>query len=372
MKYKERSKYIDVMKGLLITLVVIGHLPFFDYNSRTLTLIYSFHMPAFLIIGGMLSHIDKNTKLSTIIIKRIKGTLIPYFTFYIISFFLVPTESAIKHVEAVKVVFRGIGDPVNAINLPLWFLTFYFVAMTVYEIIEYISYQLREKISKKNNYQTIVILDLIFITILMTISYIYARVYKMPRIPFNIEIALFSLLFVFIGKMFTVYVAPTLTAILKDRHKKYIFIAASFFVSISLIIIWYVYTMSNGRIDLNARDYKDALYMYQNAVIGFILFASFSYIISHIPIVRDIISCVGENSIYILAYHIPASYITYNLIISRLPLVVRETLSTNSIYSIAFLTTLYILFSLIMSLIHKMCYKITHSLNYDRQDKNDD
>ena len=41
------------MKGLLITLVVIGHLPFFDYDSRTLTLIYSFHMPAFLIIGGI-------------------------------------------------------------------------------------------------------------------------------------------------------------------------------------------------------------------------------------------------------------------------------------------------------------------------------
>ena len=88
MPVKKRSAYMDVMKGLLIILVIIGHLPYFDYDSRTLVLIYSFHMPAFLIIGGMLSHIDNNTKFSTIIIKRVKGTLFPYIIFSIITFFL--------------------------------------------------------------------------------------------------------------------------------------------------------------------------------------------------------------------------------------------------------------------------------------------
>ena len=64
---KTRNQYLDIMKGLLITLVVIGHLPFFEYDSRTLTLIYSFHMHAFVIIGGLLSHVNENTKISTII-----------------------------------------------------------------------------------------------------------------------------------------------------------------------------------------------------------------------------------------------------------------------------------------------------------------
>ena len=74
-----RNLYIDVMKGILITLVVIGHLPYFEYDSRTLILIYSFHMHAFLIIGGILSHVDENTKLSTIIVKRIKSQcVIPF------------------------------------------------------------------------------------------------------------------------------------------------------------------------------------------------------------------------------------------------------------------------------------------------------
>ena len=100
MSITNRSKYIDVMKGLLIILVVIGHLPFFDYNSRTLTLIYSFHMPAFLIIGGMLSHINEDTKLSTILYKRIKGTLIPYFLFYFISFFTKKSRMNLINVKA--------------------------------------------------------------------------------------------------------------------------------------------------------------------------------------------------------------------------------------------------------------------------------
>lgn len=361
MEYKKRSKFIDVMKGILIAFVVIGHLPFFEYNSRTLTLIYSFHMPAFLIIGGMLSHIDKNTKLSSIILKRIKTTLIPYFSFYIISFFLIPIDtSTTNHLAAVKAVFRGLGDPVNSINLPLWFLTFYFVAMTTFEIIEYISYRISEKLSKKNNYQTIVILNLIFITIFMTISYIYARIYKMPRLPFNIEVATFCLLFVFIGKLISVYVKPILNDIISSKPKRNKFIIVAFFVIILFTIIWYVYSMKNGRIDLNARDYKNALYMYCDAILGFIIFAYIGYIISTIPFISSIISYIGKNSIYILAYHIPSSYLAFNFIISYLPDVIRKMLSVNSIYSITILTSLYILISLVMSLIHKICNKITH------------
>lgn len=48
---KERLDFIDIAKGILIVLVVVGHVwqsgPVFDT-------IYAFHMPGFFIIGGML------------------------------------------------------------------------------------------------------------------------------------------------------------------------------------------------------------------------------------------------------------------------------------------------------------------------------
>ena len=48
---KERLEYIDTARGILIILVVIGHIwqAGFVHNF-----IYSFHMPAFFFISGML------------------------------------------------------------------------------------------------------------------------------------------------------------------------------------------------------------------------------------------------------------------------------------------------------------------------------
>ena len=353
MKNTDRNIYIDVMKGLLIILVVIGHLPFFDYDSRTLTLIYSFHMPAFLIIGGMLSHIDENTTFRSIIFKRIKGTLVPYFIFYLISFLIVRVNSKEKFIAAIKVVFRGIGDPINAINLPLWFLTFYFVAMVIFELIEYISYKVRKHFFKKKSYFYILILDLIIIIPIMYFSYKYSRIYKLKRLPFNVEIAAFCQLFIVFGKVCKEYIVNAYYKIKELKFIKYIIFYISIFIMIALTLVWYKSSMSNGRIDLNARDYKNAFYMYVNAILGFIIFAYFSYFISKIPFVNYILSNIGKYSIYILSYHVPSTIYTYGYIISNLPAIVGTTLSKNSLYSIITLSSFGILFSLIIAFFHE-------------------
>lgn len=359
MKNKVRNLYIDVMKGLLITLVVIGHLPFFDYNSRTLVLIYSFHMHAFLIIGGILSHVNENTKLSTILLKRIKGTLVPYFVFYIISLIFIPSPSMEQKLKSVIVMFRGIGDPVNAINLPLWFLTFYFVAMTIFEVIEYFSYRVKLSIFEENKdgenekYGFVAILTLIIISLIMFVSFLYARYYKMPRIPFNVEIAGFCLGFVFLGKILGKYV-PLAYHEIKKNTAVAVFIV--FLIAVLLILFtlsWYTLSMHNGRIDLNARDYKNAFLMYIDAILGFFIFAILSFPFSKIPLINNLFGVFGENSLYILAYHVPSVFITNVFLIPYLPPIVGTTLAHNSIISILILTSLGILFSLIMALIHK-------------------
>lgn len=54
---KSRDHQIDNIKGLLIILVVFGHmlLASTKENNEVLTLIYSFHMPAFIFINGLFS-----------------------------------------------------------------------------------------------------------------------------------------------------------------------------------------------------------------------------------------------------------------------------------------------------------------------------
>ena len=393
-KHKKRNIYIDIMKGLLITLVVIGHLPYFEYDSRTLILIYSFHMHAFLIIGGILSHIDENTKLSTILYKRTTGTLIPYFVFYLITFIIVPTTTEQK-INAIPVVLKGIGiPPDHALNLHLWFLTFYFVAMTVFELIQFISYKITKIAVNSKKVKTnihlyksilVILIAFVFIAIIMRISFIYARIYKLPRLPYNIEIAGYCLGFIFLGNILSKIVPVIIN---KKRS-----IILSILTIIAIIIItktWYEYSMWNGRIDLNARDYKNAFYMYVDAILGFITFSFITYIIyiistfakkqldnlnnnlfndnlfNGIPcfiytlleLPTRLFSYLGKNSIYILAYHIPSVYYSNRFIIPYLPISIREILSHNSLISILIMSFFGIAFSLLMSILHKVVSKI--------------
>ncbi len=426
-KNKNRNIYIDLMKGFLITLVVIGHLPYFEYDSRTLILIYSFHMHAFLMIGGILSHIDKNTKLSTILYKRIIGTLVPYFVFYLITFIIVPTNTEQK-LNAIPVVLKGIGiPPDHALNLPLWFLTFYFVAMTTFEILQFITYKIAKittrtgKLCKpatrtgelcKPTIRTgelcepmlATLLTLIFISIIMRASFIYARIYKLPRLPYNIEIAGFCLGFMFLGnalgKMIP-NIKGRITSALTKNYFKIIVLIVVAFILILITKTWYEYSMWNGRIDLNARDYKNAFYMYVDAIMGFIVFASASYIvylihtfiqkqlnaiddgkknnsiwlyipqriISFIYILSEsfikLFAYLGKNSLYILAFHVPSVFYTNAFIMPFLPQGIQELLSHNSIISIIILTTLGISFSLLLHIILKLMLSFFHKPKRD-------
>ena len=396
---KKRNTYIDIMKGILITLVVIGHLQYFEYDSRTLVLIYSFHMHAFLIIGGILSHVNENSKISTVLLKRIKGTLIPYFVFYLISFIIVPTFSNQQRINALKVVIYGIGIPPDeALNLPLWFLTFYFVVMTLFEIIQILSYRItklfvntKDTNTKENHPEPLLtqLTALLFISIIMYISFRYARIYKLKRLPYNIEIACFCLGFVFFGNVLGRTIQTIKNKLLSFTKKNtlrkvYTILSLSYFLLI-ILVVWYKLSMKNGRIDLNARDYKNAFYMYIDAILGFILFAFFSYVVHYfstfaikklralndissskillntitksfyelLNLPSKLFSCLGKNSLYILAYHVPSVFYTWAYIIPLFPQALREKLAHNSLISIFIMTFLGITFSLLMSLFHK-------------------
>ncbi|MFB5194340.1 acyltransferase family protein [Neobacillus sp. KR4-4] len=82
----KRSKYFDNAKFILIFLVVFGHLisPLKEEDGILFTLytvIFLFHMPAFIFISG---YFAKGFKKKSYIVKSIKKILLPYFIFQII------------------------------------------------------------------------------------------------------------------------------------------------------------------------------------------------------------------------------------------------------------------------------------------------
>ena len=89
---KERYKELDLMKGIGIILVYLGHVfnlyglkwnVLFIFLYRTT---YSFHMPLFFFISGLLSNTDKEISLEKFYKGKIKRLLVPYLFINFIDF----------------------------------------------------------------------------------------------------------------------------------------------------------------------------------------------------------------------------------------------------------------------------------------------
>lgn len=77
MPKKERMHYLDLLKGIGIVLVVLGHNSFHDYVMQA---IYFFHMPLFFVISGFLDKLE-GVSFGDYFRKKMKRLMYPYITF---------------------------------------------------------------------------------------------------------------------------------------------------------------------------------------------------------------------------------------------------------------------------------------------------
>ena len=81
---KERIAHYDIAKGILILLMLVGHVWVEGWVRRW---IYVFHMPAFFLISGMLQRNSASLQkpLYRLALKKARSFLIPYFFFEMLS-----------------------------------------------------------------------------------------------------------------------------------------------------------------------------------------------------------------------------------------------------------------------------------------------
>lgn len=77
---QQRMYYIDMLKGIAIALVVLGHNSFHDYATQA---IYLFHMPLFFVISGFLDRLEGIT-FGDYVRKKLRRLMYPYITFGIL------------------------------------------------------------------------------------------------------------------------------------------------------------------------------------------------------------------------------------------------------------------------------------------------
>ena len=138
-----REKWIDNTKGILIVLVVLGHIlpPPYAVLSTPASYIFLFHMPAFFIISGYLANPGKRT-LAENIWNKTKRILGPYF-FYL--FLIAGTQVLIAYIKNPRMNYlkknlrRFImgGQDLNYFYCgALWFLTCSFFIYIFFYLIE--------------------------------------------------------------------------------------------------------------------------------------------------------------------------------------------------------------------------------------------
>ena len=78
-----RVEYIDIAKGIGILLVYIGHC-FLNKDGMLFQSIYSFHMPLFFLISGMLFQYNPDYGIAKIIYGKVVTLLLPYLLFTVL------------------------------------------------------------------------------------------------------------------------------------------------------------------------------------------------------------------------------------------------------------------------------------------------
>lgn len=134
---KQREEYIDLVRGIGIVLMILGHIPL---SARYDHFIHAFHMPMFFLISGYF--FKKPSTVSDVHIalkKRARNLLIPYVIFgamyYIIWIVFVHNEDVLSPLRSILL---SNTDDYMPIGGALWFLTCLFIADAIYNVLNLI------------------------------------------------------------------------------------------------------------------------------------------------------------------------------------------------------------------------------------------
>lgn len=114
--------WVDISKGIAISLMVIGHSSLPSVASRW---IFSFHMPFFFFISALFTNWDKDS-FSQFCVRKSKPLLIPFVIYSIINMLLLPIALDEPFVDYASEILRnGWG------GIALWFVPVFFLSLLI-------------------------------------------------------------------------------------------------------------------------------------------------------------------------------------------------------------------------------------------------
>ena len=279
-----RKNYIDILKGIGIFFVVLGHV---TRISELRVFIWNFHMPLFFLISGFLYNPDKYPDFKGFFKSKFKSIYIPYVLFFLVTFLYWVVierkfrggEYSIFH-QFVGLFYGTLEGNHLYFNGPLWFLPCLFAT----ELIFYFISKIKDKIG---------ILSVLIIS--FTIGTL-VQLYNLNVFPFGLHTAFFGLVFYGIG-------------FISKEHETSFTNLALVFKLLLLVGCMYVQIMAvqNGyRGDIETSP----IYFIPIALCGMLFWAVLSKLVNK----NRTLEYMGVNSLIIMSVHEPI----YRLLIGGL------------------------------------------------------
>ena len=302
-----RLKYVDVLKGIGIILVVVGHV----YSNRSVfSWIYSFHMPLFFFAGGL---VYKKRSFFIEIKKRVNSILVPYYCFGIFTLLYWQffersfRKSDLGFLESLYGLVTGQYDYLD-FNVHLWFLPCFFIVAVFFSIMMNYAGRYCQWIA-------------------FGVSVVFALLYtffELPSMWFGIERAMRYMFFFAFGFLFS-------SIRLVYRVKK-IPIYYCILLSIITLVVSFV---------LSYFSFNTGLGWYFSALIGIFAVLFFSLILEKITF----LSFLGRASLVVLCVHGPI----YRILIKLFSIMLKE--STESVRSNLFFSCIIVALTLFICIL---------------------
>lgn len=128
--------WIDILKGLAIFLVVMGHFSYANGTGGIKTAIYGFHMPLFFMLAGCTAAISFKRSASSahFWLKRCKSVLLPYTVWSFLWGIPYCSEESLQHYS-----FKAHLHTFVCGDVMQWFLICLFVLQTIYALYKYLT-----------------------------------------------------------------------------------------------------------------------------------------------------------------------------------------------------------------------------------------
>lgn len=331
---KPRNLQMDILRGIGIILIVLGHSGF--PNTHFL---YLFHLAIFFIVSGYFfkeDYVKDKECLKHFILNKIKRLYVPFVIGNIIcvllnNFFIdMNLYSDITHtyytikemlINVLKVIlFRGHTEMLGA----TWFLPILFMITVIYAIIEY----LIKKYPSKNKS----LIQLIVSVLFFGIGY-YFSIKEINIKIISLQVLTCYILFDF-GRRLSKYEKH-----IKDNTKAIIMIT-SFILLVLLNRI--------GTIELSQQEYTNPIYFICVSILGWYFIYELSYFVSKIEVLKNGLTYIGKNTMTILILH----FVAFKVLNAILVLVLKEEIILISKFPIGFKGSYWwIVYTLIGSLV---------------------